>query len=192
MLDALFTGGWSAVVGGLFGTFGSLFKGWLESRHERNMASLRAAERAADRSHELAVMDREAQHATALATVQAAQVERVADLETLQTSLLEEARGATWSAPWAQRLSGWWAGLVGLGLGAVDMVRGLMRPLITVYLIGLTTALALRILGQSAGLDAPQAFDLLLKITDMVLFLTCTAVGWWFGSRPSGGLQQAR
>ncbi|MEW6488621.1 MAG: hypothetical protein AB1578_12015 [Thermodesulfobacteriota bacterium] len=192
MIEAILSGGWSAVAGGLFGTVGSLAKGWLEARHEKQMAELRMQERDADRSHELAVMDREAEHAAHLASIEAAKEERVADLGALQTSLLQEAQGATWSAPWAARLGGFWAGLVGVGLGLVDIVRGLMRPLITTYLLGLTTALTVRVFGQMGGLDDAHAFDLLLKIVDMVLFLSCTSVGWWFGSRPAGGLLKPR
>lgn len=33
------------------------------------------------------------------------------------------------------------------------------------------------------GDDSTQAFELAVRIVDMVLFLTCTAVGFWFGSR---------
>lgn len=191
-LATIFTGGTAAVAGGLFGTVGALVGKWLEARHQREMLRLQIEQRRAERDHELAVMDREAAHAEKLAVVQAERDVQVADLEALSASVAAEARGAAWSAPWAGRLSGGWAQLAGLLLVAVDVVRGLTRPVITYYLVGLVTALTLRAFADAGGLERAQAYHLIAASVDMTLFLACTAVGWWFGSRPAGGRIEKR
>ena len=186
MLDAIMgaaTGGWSAVIGGVFGGALSWLKSWQENKHTEKMAQITAEERAKDRAHDLAVMDREATSAESLALIRSEGELNQAELSALATAIKAEAKGATWSAGAVKGLSGVWAAIAGIALTGVDVVRGLIRPVLTVYLVGLVTAIFLRVWGQTQGIDATQAFTLLVQIVDMVLFLTCTAVGFWFGSR---------
>lgn len=56
----------------------------------------------------------------------------------------------------------------------VDFLRGFVRPFLTLYLCGVTTAMYIR---SDGGQINPQS------VVDTVLFLTTTAVCWWFGSR---------
>ena len=75
-------------------------------------------------------------------------------------------------------------------MGLVDVVRGLMRPSITLYLISLTSWIAYTLYAlvqryQHEAFSATQAFGLWSEVINMVLYLTSAAVLWWFGSRPS-------
>lgn len=56
----------------------------------------------------------------------------------------------------------------------VDFLRGIVRPFLTLYLCGITTILYLQTDGGSVD---PQS------IVDTILYLTVTAVTWWYGAR---------
>jgi len=73
------------------------------------------------------------------------------------------------------------------GGGWVDKVRGMMRPLITVYLLGISTYIARVLTATLNGLGAlgeAESITLYGNIINAIVFLTTTAVTWWFGSRP--------
>ena len=75
-------------------------------------------------------------------------------------------------------------------MGCVDFIRGLMRPAITLYLIALTswvsyTLYDLIVQLGAADFDGYEAIVLWRQVIDMVLYLTATAITWWFGSRPA-------
>ena len=84
--------------------------------------------------------------------------------------------------PWAQ-------GIISVALGFVDFVRGMTRPSITLYLCVLTTLMYLQmkaivtLSGQQAFTPA-DAVKVIVLIVDAAIYLTSTAVTWWFGSRP--------
>lgn len=186
MLDAILgvaTSGTSGIIGGLFGGALSWAKGWQDNRHEVKLIELQLQEKARDREHDLAVMDREAESAASLAQIRSEGEQSLAEMNAMSDAIKAEMAGATWSKDTIGTLSGVWASLAGFLLTLVDVVRGLIRPLLTLYLVGLVTAIFLRVWSQSTGFDAEQNFTLIIRIVDMVLFLTCTAVGFWFGSR---------
>ena len=71
----------------------------------------------------------------------------------------------------------------------VDLVRGLVRPALTVFLIFLVwnTFSEVQKVVNEAGMDAlkPQeALGIYASVVDMILYLASTAVTWWFGTRP--------
>lgn len=66
----------------------------------------------------------------------------------------------------------------------LDLFRGLVRPLLTVYLCTITTMIyiqAYRMLNTSMSLE--EAIGLLDKIIETILYLTTTCVLFWFGTR---------
>lgn len=80
------------------------------------------------------------------------------------------------------------AGMRLYGHKLVDTIRGLMRPLITTYLLILATTLIVTMGELIGGLESlpPEALSEAFEdAITQVLFLTTTAVTWWFGSRPS-------
>ncbi len=66
----------------------------------------------------------------------------------------------------------------------LDFVRGTIRPGLTIYLCALTTAIYIQakmVMGHSVAPD--QAYELVDKIVQTVLYLTTTCVLFWFGTR---------
>ncbi|MCU7933747.1 MAG: hypothetical protein KZQ99_02565 [Candidatus Thiodiazotropha sp. (ex Dulcina madagascariensis)] len=93
-----------------------------------------------------------------------------------------EADRASYSLESVRRLTGFWKNLAGFGLAFVDVVRGLMRPLITLYTLGLLTAIGWLMYEAAEGV-IPEMPALWLEIVQAVILLSTTSVTWWFGSR---------
>lgn len=68
----------------------------------------------------------------------------------------------------------------------VDTVRGLIRPILTAYLVGLATVMFLwaRQLAGDASITQEQAVNLIGQIVATILYLATACTLWWFGSRP--------
>ncbi len=67
----------------------------------------------------------------------------------------------------------------------LDFIRGLVRPVLTIYLCILTTFIyikAARLLNGDVILPG-MAYDLTNQIIQTILYLTTTAICFWFGSR---------
>jgi uncharacterized membrane protein (Fun14 family) len=72
------------------------------------------------------------------------------------------------------------------GVRWVDALRSLMRPLITLFLLGVSTYLAIQIsllLGGLKEIDKDELMLIFKNIINQVLFLAATATLWWFASR---------
>lgn len=77
----------------------------------------------------------------------------------------------------------------------VDSVRGLIRPVLTIYLVVVATVM----FNWATQLDAPdgksvintaEAAKIVKAIIDTLLYLATTCVVWWFGVRPSAKAKQ--
>lgn len=68
---------------------------------------------------------------------------------------------------------------------ALDFIRGIVRPGLTIYLCVLTTLVYLQARELLAGqaMSATEALELVKMIVGTVLYLTTTCVLWWFGTR---------
>ena len=107
-----------------------------------------------------------------LAKTEAAGLERAALVEA--DSAREQAEWSALEASYREAMRRWsWPG-DGWALAAVDVVRGLLRPTLTVGFLALTAALYF-----SAAAHAPMQE----RIVETVLYLTATTVLWWFGGR---------
>lgn len=93
-----------------------------------------------------------------------------------------EADRASYSLESVQRLTGIWKNLAGFSLAVVDVVRGMMRPLITLYTLGLLTAIGWLMYKAENGV-IPEMPVLWLEVVQAVILLATTSVTWWFGSR---------
>ncbi len=66
----------------------------------------------------------------------------------------------------------------------LDFVRGIIRPALTIYLCGITTAIyfqAKTLMGTMIPVDS--AYNLVSQIVNTILYLTTTCVLFWFGTR---------
>lgn len=161
----------SSGAGAGLGLFGS----WLTKREERlgmrlamekelALAKLTKEEAALEMEHALAMADKE--HVRAL--TEGEMKTEIAEISAFRESLKQNT--------------------VKTGLAFIDTLRGLMRPLITAYLLLLATWISLELSSLTGGfkaLPAPLLASLFEDIIQEILFLTTTAVTWWFGSRPS-------
>ena len=111
-----------------------------------------------------------------LAEAEGASAERVAALEA------EGAReAAAWSAldaSYREAAQRWSRPGEGGAMVFVDLVRGLIRPVLTVGLILLAAAIYF-----SLADDDPSVPALKARIIDTVLYLATAALLWWFGGR---------
>lgn len=145
----------------------------LELKHKHELAL---------RDKDMLVMQEEWKGRERVAAEEGAASVEVAALQALAKSY--DADQARYTAPDAQRQSR----AVRWMFGVVDTVRGLTRPVLTAYLVYVSSALYAEVQALAvrvgAQLTAAQVHDLLLQIITALLYMTVTAVVWWFGSRP--------
>lgn len=168
ILASIFGGGG---LGAIVGAVASIWKGSQESKeranerdHQFKMAKLNLDERQLEQSHEIQMADKQ---------IERAETEGRVAIDIAETGAFRESLAA---------------GIKSTGIKIVDAIRGLMRPIITVYMLGLATWVSIDIAIAVDGLDALHNDELLTiykQIIGDLMFLTMTAVTWWFGSRPS-------
>ncbi len=169
MIEALL----GAAGGGLTGLIGTGIHAWLR-RGEEQRAQAHAL---AMRKMDLKEMEREAElamrrvEAEAKVRLQEAQQERLVAQDAAEAQL----RTASYQQDRAR-----------YGGGLVDAVRGLMRPAITVFLLLQTLAVGWvvwHLLGGLEHLPAEVLLEIQRKLVDALIYLSTTAVVWWFGGR---------
>lgn len=161
----------SSGLGAIVGLFGS----WLTKREERRnlelkydfdikMAEIRKSEAEMEFNHELAVADKQIERAKTEGEI----LINKAELDAFAEGLKEQQ--------------------MNYNIKFVDAIRGLMRPVITVYLLVIATFITYKINAYVGGMDSLDAAELLTMYKEtiaQIMFLVTTAVAWWFGSRPS-------
>lgn len=69
----------------------------------------------------------------------------------------------------------------------VDFFRGLIRPVMTIYMTILTTLIYVKVMELVGGLegliDKDAALQLANQIILVILYITTTVILWWFGTR---------
>lgn len=193
MLDTFLSIFGSAAGGGFLGLIGTAFKGWQEFKdrqaqreHEQKMRVLDQDEMRLE--NELAIKATEAEYN---GKIDLKNIEQVISEDLNATELRRESYKhdqATYSKGALNKLSGFFGDLfLGL-LVLVDVFRGIMRPGITTYLLIIESYIAWYLYQLVIKLDlmsSTQAVDLLTQVVMSIVFLTSTAITWWFGSRPN-------
>jgi hypothetical protein len=73
---------------------------------------------------------------------------------------------------------------------AVDVIRGLVRPTLTVYVMIVVTLIYWQLMQLVGGLKAIPTHDALLMlkgVIDGLMYTATTIVLWWFGTRTKSG-----
>lgn len=186
----------SVMSGGATGLLGILIQRWFDSKskaqdieviklNHENAVELRRIEieqtaKEWEGRRDVAAEDRAAREAEAAAVERAAAYESDARMA---VASIEHDR-ARYLSPAAQRRSKWAAFM----MGAVDFTRGMVRPLLTAYLVIVVHLMFnwARTFAERNGqaLSAADSKEILLKIIEVVLYLATVAVVWWFGTRP--------
>lgn len=161
----------SSGIGALFGLVGS----WLTKREERRNVELRL-------SHEKDMARLENKNLLLRQEHQVRIAEYGVDAIVQQGEYaVEQAEAAAFIASQASNQP--------LINGFTEFVRGLMRPVITLYLLLVASFVAWHIndymVGVSDVMREDEVIDIFRVTLDRIMFLTTTAVTWWFGSRPA-------
>lgn len=198
---------WDMIFGGVTGLLGTIWS----SYNKRKERELELADRNNQRAHELNMVaaQTEAMKAEAEANIRIteAQVAGAVELENArayQTSQLEGNKDVFRESfmerlfsveGWARFLSIPFGVLVCVLFGFADFVKGIARPSITMYLLGVSTWItkqAWDILNtKGVVLSSLEATGILSSVISTVLYLTVSAVTWWFGDRMAAkGMEQ--
>lgn len=186
----LLTGGASAAAGGVLGGVFGLGKSWMENHYQAKRDKLEADEREKDRAHDLALVDKEIEAATrrtADEMAAAAQDDQFdlqkEDLGNIKEYLSGQKEEQKTLGAIVGKMRGLALSIAGGFLVLAEVVRKLVRPVLTAALVGATLKLAAG-LGISVGdLPAADRLDLFRSVVDSVLLLTSVAVHFWFLSR---------
>ena len=158
MLDLLM----GVLSGGVTGLIGTVISGGMKFFENKQK-----------HGHELAIMDMEikqmhveAEIARDVAELDMESKDRTAAWSALEASYKEStSRMSTGDSQW---------------LVMVDVVRGLMRPVIT---LGLLLGIGVIYFTVGANATLPDGTPMTVNIIQTVLFVGTTAVLWWFGTR---------
>lgn len=161
----------STGFGTIIGLLGSAFTRWderqkkkIEHAHDFEMAKLNIEELKLEQSHELLIADKELERAE----VESELVINKGELDAFKSSVIVGSNKS--------------------GSSIIDGFNSLMRPLITLFFLWVTTWLTMKVHTLVGGLDSlndTELVTLYMKIIATILFLTSTSVTWWFGARPT-------
>ncbi len=169
MIEALL----GAAGGGVTGLIGTGIHAWLRYGEAKRAQAHALAMREMD----LKEMEREAElamrqvEAEATVRLHEAQQERLAAQDTADAQM---------------RIASYQQDQARYGGGVVDVIRGLMRPGITACLLSMSIAIGWalwRLMGGLESLPGDVLLEILQTLIDALIYLTTTAVVWWFGGR---------
>lgn len=189
---------------GVLGIFTGLVGPIITAVQQYKMQKLKNENEAAQRQHELAMVDAEtrAMVAETEANIRVAEAKIAGEIELADaeayTISQEQAGRRLFGERYMDALlgeEGRWRYLtvpVGLVLcwmfGFVDVLKGLTRPVLTYYLVGCTTWvtwMAWQIVQKASltTLTPVDAFEIFWKVVSIVVYLTVSSVTWWFADR---------
>lgn len=158
MLDLLM----GVLSGGVTGLLGTVLSGGMKFFENKQKHSYELA----IMDMEMQQMDREAANAVKISETEMEGADRTAAWAALEASYKEStSRMSKGDSPW---------------LVAVDVVRGLMRPVMT---LGLLVLLAVIYFTVAEGLTAGDGLPMRVSIILTISYLATTSVLWWFGTR---------
>lgn len=166
----------SLLAGGLTGVIGSLFSNIFDFLKLRQNAKLEIEKKKLD----IQAMDKEYQYALEMSSKQLDASVDMASLDTMGKSYEHDQASYSAGLP----VSGW--GIHALTL--VDVIRGLVRPIMTGVLLAVLydTRMEVEAVIEAVGvekMDVYQALILYSRIVDSIIFMAVSAGLWWFGTR---------
>ena len=176
------TGGIATIVQNIFGGISSWITEWqkrktLELAHQQEMIM-------ADKQIE--VMRVEGEVKVQEARENRAMAEITIEGQNYQQSLLHD------SATYSRGKEKTWADFL---LVVADAIRGITRPTMTVFLCWITWSTYQHFTAYLATTNIPVSVDtaneMLRYIVTNTVFMSSTAVGWWFSSRPANKTKAA-
>lgn len=174
--------GLSVATGGITGILGaglqSVF-GFLNKKQEIEQQKMKYENDKEMRQLDIQVMDKEWAYRIQGQEIDANAKMDVAESQAFQASVWKETD--RYSDP---TKVGW---LGEAFLVALDVLKGIVRPALTIYLCAITTMIyfesreLVRLYG--ATMNGADAAEIYILIVNSILYLTTTVVLWWFGTR---------
>lgn len=166
-LGSIISGGATGLIGTGITLFGEYKKQKLSFEHEAKMKQL----------------DTDANKQLAEYQLKGIQVQSEADINQLDAANFGKAIDSDKAS-----YSNGAKGFMGVVLSVVDVIRGLVRPTVTAWFCYLAYRIYIDIQGKVAALpieakDTTEVLSMHQNITMVLLYLTCTAVTYWFGTR---------
>lgn len=164
----------SVLGGGSTGLLGSLFIRWFDNKdrknqrdHEHKMAQLTQEEIRLEGEYNLRLQAAEHESAQLEAEIES----DIRDADAFQASLSMD------KATYGKHILG----------RIVDFVRGMMRPVITAWMVYQLYQISQMLGGLQTikTFTATQQHELFFTVVNAILYLASMTVGWWFGSRSS-------
>jgi hypothetical protein len=186
--------GLDILLGGVTGLIGNAFTTWFKYKNAKM-----------DNEHKekMVALETQAMLEEAKAQIQITKSRIEGDIELADSAAYTESQKTgqekLFSDTWIDKIysSGgtytkWFFQFIGMIIASafafVDWLRTFMRPALTMYLVGATTwvtYLAWQIVAKAHGDAIPPdtAIAILAQVVDTIIFLTVSAVTWWFGDR---------
>lgn len=180
-MEADLTGAFASIVsGGVTGLVGSVITRWADYKTEQMRLANALEVGKLDADTRKSVAQTQATSQMAVAQTQAEGEEAKAAYAALSASFDGDKAAYINSVPES--------GFMRYVMGLVDAVRGLIRPAITTMLLVVTFWLTYILQDMVAKLGSTllpvsTLLDLWGTVINMVLYLTASAVLWWFGGR---------
>ncbi|QNJ59191.1 TMhelix containing protein [Vibrio phage vB_ValS_PJ32] len=160
----------SAVSGGVTGLIGTIFSGFMLWREKKD---------ARQHEKEMRRIDIEERRAEAELTLKQTQAESEAlkitsELNAFTASLKSDKATYSTKAP------------TNTALVIVDVVRGLIRPVLTLTLVTILTIVTFDIINAYGGYEkviTDQGVQMVDDLIHSIIYMTNAAVLWWFGTR---------
>lgn len=183
---------WDVILGGVTGLLGTVittitnFKTQkLKNEHDQAMASLEIQKLAAKTDAAIKITEAKISGAVELADAEAyTKSQEVGNVKAVSDGWIEKLLNMTGPMSWVSIPCGL---ILVILLGFVDVLKGLMRPGLTLYLTLITSWLtynAYNLLNSvGTSLTTQQAISIYDQVTTIVIYLTVSCITWWFGDR---------
>lgn len=170
----------SIFAGGATGLLGVVFQRAFDWLHEREVSKQKKQDQEFElekRKIDIQITQAEWAGRTRIAETEAGAAKDIAESNAFAASLLKEPE--RYSS--ADRLTTGQNWLLVL----LDVLRGIVRPALTVYLCALTTYIwwQVRQLISAEDFDPAEVLELWKMVVNTILYLTTTCILWWFGTR---------
>ena len=188
--------GMDILLGGLTGLIGNAFTSWfkyknakMEHEHKERMVSLETQAMIQESQMQIEITKSRIEGEIELADAAAFQTsQKIGSVKLFHEKwidmIMEAGKTSKWTG-WIYKILGT---LIAAAFALVDWLNGVMRPALTIYLVGgssVITWLAWKIM-EASGLETmsvAQAIGIFSQVTSTMIYLAVSAVTWWFGDR---------
>jgi len=166
------------VSGGATGLLGSLATSVIGGYLKYKNRKLDLQDRKDEREHRLKEMDREADNALKLENARISDREDARDSSSMEKAM-DMIKGELFKSEYARFLHPYIMGFIGLMFAMVDILRSIVRPAGTLYLLYVMSAITYEVYRHS-----PETFyDSVSDPWSVIAYMGSTAFMWWFGDR---------